>query len=245
MPITCRLDVRRPAPPSRRRPPRPCPAGLANPDDGPEAELARRARPPGSRRRSGARSPLERGRQVEQLGRGLDARRRRDRRRPPAGRAVSVPVLSKMTVSTRGRGLEGGPAADEDPGLRAATGADHDRGRRREAHRARAGDDDDADERASSASVSRGSGPERSPRSTNAAAASAEDERDEDLADPVGEALDRCLAALGPADHARRSGPGSSRADARRPEDERPGHVERGPDDLVTRGDLAPGSARR
>ena len=45
------------------------------------------------------------------------------------------------------RGLERLAAADEDPRLRAAPGPDHDRGRRREAHGARAGDDHDPDER--------------------------------------------------------------------------------------------------
>src|SRR6266545_7424670 len=43
--------------------------------------------------------------------------------------------------------LERGGALDQDPARRAATRSDHERGRRREAKRTRAGDDQDGDER--------------------------------------------------------------------------------------------------
>ena len=60
-----------------------------------------------------------------------------------------------------------------------------------------------------------------------------EHDRDEDLADPVGQALDGGLAALGPTDHLDDPGEGGLAAHPGRPEDERAGRVEGGPDDLV------------
>ena len=59
--------------------------------------------------------------------------------------SVMVPVLSSTAMSTTWRRLEHLAALDHDAELRAAAGAHHDRGRRREAERARAGDDQHRD----------------------------------------------------------------------------------------------------
>ena len=64
-----------------------------------------------------------------------------------AGRpSVSVPVLSKTTVSTRRRASSASPPRTRMPGLGALARPDHDRGRGGQAHGAGAGDDHDADE---------------------------------------------------------------------------------------------------
>ena len=93
-----------------------------------------------------AREPrLERGREVQQL---------RRRRRPDAGTTaatsgrprVRVPVLSKTTVSTRPAVSSASPPRMRMPASAALARPDHDRGRRGEAHGARAGDDQDPDE---------------------------------------------------------------------------------------------------
>ena len=60
-----------------------------------------------------------------------------------AGRAVSVPVLSKTTVSTRPAVSSASPPRMRIPASAALARPDHDRGRRGEAHGARAGDDHD------------------------------------------------------------------------------------------------------
>ena len=128
--------------------------------------------------------------------------------------------------------LERLAAAEEDPGLRAATGAGHDRRRRGQAHRAGAGDDDDADERGQGEGQPR-LGPEYEPGDEREHGDD-EDRGHEHLADPVGQALDRRLRALGMLDE--RDDPGERRIgpDSRRTEDERPGAIQRGPDHLVT-----------
>ena len=58
---------------------------------------------------------------------------------------VSVPVLSSTIVSIRARLLERLAAPDQDAVLGRLAGADHDRGRRRQAERAGAGDDQHRD----------------------------------------------------------------------------------------------------
>ena len=132
-----------------------------------------------------------------------------------------MPVLSNTTVDTRWARLERLAAPEQDPGLGAATGADHDRRRRGEAHRAGAGDDDDADERGQGEGQPR-LGPEREPGDEREHGDD-EDDGHEHLADPVGQALDRRLRALGVLDE--RDDPGERRVapDPRRAEDERPG----------------------
>ena len=108
-------------------------------------------------------------------------------------------------------GLERLAAADQDAGLGPAAGADHDRRRRRQPHRAWAGDDQDGDERGErereprlrperEPDRERRDGREQRPAGTNASA------------DPVGQALDRRLAALRALHQPRRSGPGRCRA---------------------------------
>ena len=59
--------------------------------------------------------------------------------------SVTVPVLSSTIVVDPARLLEHLGALDQDAELRAAAGADHERGRRRQAERARAGDDQHGD----------------------------------------------------------------------------------------------------
>ena len=172
---------------------------------------------------------LERRREVEQRGR-VDARRRLDGDdlRPARGQRAGLVEGDDRDVRRR---LERLAAPEQDPGLGAAAGADHDRGRRREAHRAGAGDDDDADERGQR---------ERQPRLRPEQPPARErgdredhDRRHERLADAVGEPLDRRLAALGLLDEGDDPGQRRVGADARRPEQERPGRVDGRPDDLV------------
>ena len=107
---------------------------------------------------------------------------------------------------------------EQDSCLRSATGAGHDRGRSRQAHRARAGDDDDADEGGQRQGQAR-LRPECKPADERGHRDD-KDGRDEGFADPVGEALDRRLGALGILDEG--DNPGERRVgdDAGRPEDE-------------------------
>ena len=76
---------------------------------------------------------------------------------------------------------------------------------------------------------------QQEPQSANVRAADGQDDRDEDPADPVGQPLDRGLAALGAADHLDDLGEGGLAPDPGRPEDEAAGRVQRRPDDLVAR----------
>ena len=77
-------------------------------------------------------------------------------------------------------------------------------------------------------------GAEQRTRRRTSAAATTRTAGHEDLADPVGEALDRRLASPGRARRGRRSGPARCRAPTRvARKDERAGRVERRPDDLV------------
>ena len=149
-----------------------------------------------------------------------------------AGRpSVSVPVLSMTTVSMPPGGLERLAAPDEDARLGALARPDHDRGRRGEAHRARAGDDHDADEGREREGEPR-LRPEDEP-DDEGRRGDQEHGRDEDLADPVGHALDRGLGALGALDELDDPSQGRVAPDARRTHHERARRVDGGADDLV------------
>ena len=135
-------------------------------------------------------------------GRSPRARRSRrdvDRRRRPAVPSVSVPVLSNTTVSTR-------PALSSAAALRTRIPVSAARpvptitavGVARPIAHGQAMTSTAMN--ALSANVSRGSGPSSS-QPANVSDASDEHERDEHLADPVGEALDRRLRSLRALDH--------------------------------------------
>ena len=126
-------------------------------------------------------------------------------------------------------------APDQDPELRAAPGADHQRRRRGEAERARAGDDQHGDRRAE-----RRGGARRRRRASATSVASETDDhdRDEDGRDTVDEPLDRRLARLRLGDEARDLRERGLGADPRRAHDEAPVGVERRADDLVAGADL-------
>ena len=156
------------------------------------AARLRRARTPRSPARSDARSRPRRRR------RGAGAQRGRH---PSAGTTSSTahPALGHgagLVEHDRrdpARPLEHLGAPDEDPELRAAPGADHQRGRRGEAERARARDDQHGDgggerlrRRRRSASEPAGERREREH----------DHDRDEDRRDAVDEPLDRRLARL-------------------------------------------------
>ena len=188
------------------------------------------------------------------LAAGLDRRRRGRGRSPRRSRAaavtratvgapsVSVPVLSKTTVSTRPAVSSASPPRISTPASAPRPGADHDRGRRREAHGARAGDDQDRGEGREREGQLR-LGPEHEPGHEREGRRD-QHERHEDLAHPVGEALDRRLAALGLADELDDPGERRVAADARRPHHERAAGVQRAADDLVTRRPPRPAWAR-
>ena len=95
-----------------------------------------------------------------------------------------------------------------------------------------------------SARVRRGSGPSDEPDDERRGGED-QDERDEHLGDPVGEALDRRLRALGTLDELDDPGQRRVAPDPRRAHHERAGRVERRADDLVARPRPRPGSARR
>ena len=163
-----------------------------------------------------------------------DARRRHD---PPDRRAAGRQrpgLVEHDRVDPLGD-LEGLAAADEDPCLGTTTGADHDRGRRGEPHRARAGDDEDRDERGQRQRETRfraGDEPD-----DEGGRRHDQDDRHEDLGDPVGEALDRRLRTLGTLDEVDDARQRGVAPDAGRAHDERAGRVLGRPDDLVARPD--------
>ena len=114
----------------------------------PAGSRARRARARSrSPRRADARCPSRRRPRVAARSAGVEPGRRR---RPSATvgrpRGQRAGLVEDDAVDPV-RQLERLAAADQDARLGAAAGPDHDRRRRREAHRARAGDDEDADER--------------------------------------------------------------------------------------------------
>ena len=201
--------------------------------DLPEAELVL-ARPGEDRRPDRVLAPLlDRAGEVEQLARG-HARRRDDLADRRAAGRQRPGLVEHDRVDPVGD-LERLAAADEDAGLGAATGPDHDRRRRREAHRARAGDDEDGDERGQGERQTRlraGDEPD-----DERGRGDDEDDRHEDLGDPVGEALDRRLRALGALDEVDDPGQRRVAPDTGRAHDERAGRVLGRPDDLVARPD--------
>ena len=113
--------------------------------------------------------------------------------------SVSVPVLSMTSVSTDSRRSSASAFLIEDAGGRAASGADHDRHRRGEAQRARAGDDQHRHGvhqrvRQPRLRTDRAPDDERHDRGRD-------DRRNEPAGDQVGQPLDRRAAALGLGDH--------------------------------------------
>ena len=121
---------------ARRRRPDPSPSGSRSP------------RPAGKGPSCAARAATARATGCsEASSRPRQASARADRPRPPPRSTsvirpvVTVPVLSRTTVSTR-RGTRGSPGPDQQAELRAPAGADHERGRRREPEGARARDDE-------------------------------------------------------------------------------------------------------
>ena len=107
---------------------------------------------------------------------------------------VMVPVLSRTTAVDALRELERRAVADEDAVLGALAGADHDRRRRGEAHRARAGNDQHRDRARQGIGEARLGAEQSQPR--RSAPRSPMTSRHEPPRDPVGDPLDRRLRAL-------------------------------------------------
>ena len=165
---------------------------------------------------------------------------RRDRRPAEGQRAGLVHDHGADPVG----GLERLAAADDDPRLGAPTGADHDRGRGGQAHRARAGDDQHADERGQGA----GSGAARARPGTRRRTSARRPTMTigtKTSAIRSASALDRRLGALGPPDELDDPRQGRVTADPRRAHDEGAGDVARRADDRVARARPPPGPARR
>ena len=144
---------------------------------------------------------------------------------------VTVPVLSRTTVSTAPGGLQHLGALDQQAELGAAAGADHERRRGGEAERAGAGDDEDGDrggERERRALA--GAEPERQRGHRER-----DDDRDEHARDPVRQPLDRRLAGLGVLDEPGDLGQRGVGADLGRADDQAPAGVDRRARDLGAR----------
>ncbi len=136
---------------------------------------------------------------------------------------VTVPVLSRTTVSTRRVDSRISGPPDDQPELRAAAGADEQRGRRRQAERAGTGDDQHRNRRGE------GEGralPRREPEDERRDG-DHDDDRDEDRGDAVGEPLHRRLAALRVADQLGDLGEGGVGSDLRRADDDAAARVDR------------------
>ena len=131
--------------------------------------------------------------------------------------SVTVPVLSSTIVRDPARLLEDLRPLDQDAELRAAAGADHQRGRRRQTERARAGDDQHGD--GGGERVAGVAGRERASRRASASEI-ADHDRHEDGRDAVDEPLDRRLAGLRLGDEARDLRERRVRSDLRRADDE-------------------------
>ena len=160
----------------------------------------------------------------------VEARRRDHRRHHGPPQRERAGLVHDDGVDAAGR-LERLAAPDEDAHLGALAGPDHDRRGRGEAHGARAGDDHDADEGREREGEPR-LRPEHEPDDERAGR-DQEHGRDEDLADPVGQALDRGLGALRALDQLDDPGERRVAPDARRAHHERAGRVDGGADDLV------------
>ena len=125
------------------------------------------------------------------------------------------------------RALEDLGALDEDPELRTASGADHERGRRREPERARARDDQHGDGRREGGGRIAGDDEPAGERRER----EDEHDRDEDARHAVDEALDRRLPRLGLGHEPRDLRERRLLADLRRTHDEPPERVDRRPGD--------------
>ncbi len=213
-PARCRPPAMRSSPAARRRPPR-GPASVATVPRTPPPTTASKSptRPkPSSRSLAQATIAAPSGCSLARSTRAGEVDDGRARRtRAPAttsvtvGRpSVSVPVLSKTTVSTRCAISSASP-----PRMRMPTSAPRPVPTMTAVGVASPIAHGQAmtttPMNAVSARVSRGSGPNDEPDDERARREQ-QDDRDEDLGDPVGEVLDRRLAALRPADRARRSG---------------------------------------
>ena len=171
----------------------PCPAIASNAVGRGTVEPALAAAARRSPRRAGAREPTSAA---------AASRSSSSSVRPSAGRTpvtaglprVSVPVLSSTIVSIRARLLQRLAAADQDAVLGRLAGADHDRGRRGQAQRAGAGDDQHGDGRLQREGQARLRA-EQQPADEGQRRQDQHD-RDEELGDPVGQALHRRLRAL-------------------------------------------------
>jgi hypothetical protein len=158
----------------------------------------------------------------------------------------SIPSIA-TTSTTEGRLVEHGrldpmgslqclATTDEDAGLRPTSGADHHGRGRRQAHRARARDHDDADERGQcerEARLGTGDEPDHEGRGGQE-----QDQRDEGFGDPIGQVLDRRLAALSAANGLDDPRERRVMPDPGRTHHERPGPVHRPADDLGAGSDL-------
>ena len=127
------------------------------------------------------------------------------------------------------RPLQNLGAANEDAELGAAARSDHQRRRRGQPERARAGDDEHCDRRRER--IRRVAGCEEPPGQRRDR--DRHHDRDEDRGHAVREPLHGCFARLRLGDEARDLGEGRVGADPGRPDDEAPGNVDRRADDLV------------
>ena len=118
-----------------------------------------------------------------------------DDRQPPLGHGAGLVEHDRRDPP---RLLEDLRPSDQDPELRAAPRPDHQRGRRREAERARAGDDQHGD---GGGERRRGVTREQEP-ADQGREREGDHDRDEDGRDAVDEPLDRRLARLGIGDEA-------------------------------------------
>ena len=209
-----------------------------------DGSCRRPRRPPGRRARRCSRSPRRRAARPTSLGRGRGDRPRDrvlgrvlqrprraaaawarslavgeqhvDERHPPGRHGAGLVQHDRVDAAGRLQHLR---APDEDAELRAAAGADHERGRRRQAERARAGDDQHGD-----GGRERRLGRRRRCRARSRAwpAASAMTTGTNTRRDPVGEPLHGGLAGLRLLDQTGHPGELGVGADARRPDDSRP-----------------------
>ncbi len=150
----------------------------------------------------------------------------------PAGRERAR-LVEDHGVDATGR-LERGAATDEHARVGRPTGAHHHRGRRGQAHGARAGDDEHADGRHER--VRQGRLRSEDPPDHEGDRCQHQHQGHEPLGDAVGHALDGGLGALGLADHAHDLAEHRVAADVRRTHHERAVAVDGGADDLVAGG---------
>ena len=247
---------RRRAPPAARG----CPSATSWPSTRPatplpvsESKSLGRARAPAPRSRGagddrrGQRmlaAALEAGREPQQLGRRPKPSARLDARRASACPRSSVPVLSTTSVSTSRSTSIASAFRNSTPAVAPRAGRDHDRHRRRQAQRARAGDDQHRDR------VDQRVGQRAAPARRSAQTAKVDDG---DRRRPPARssrrrrrrALDRRAAALRLGHHLHDLRQQRVGADALGAHHERAGAVDRGADHAGRRRSSRPGSARR